>query len=172
MGGFILPYLVYKVLAWWSSHLFITDKRLILRTGLFVRRTASVHISTVTNWSLRDSFGGLLFGYKSLVFRSDSDYKAVRTIERIWPTAARSIEEALPSEARNAYDEETFKEWAPGGLRRFRLIVAVLLFSLLVILGVAAATVPRMRTDLGSQAEIIALLSIVITVITLITPKN
>lgn len=170
--GFIFLSMVYKTFAWATSRLVITDRRLILTRDRIVHRCASVQISKVTSWFLRDSLGGLLFGYKSLVFRVDSDYKAVRTIERITPAAVRSIEEVLPSAARNAYDEGAFKAWAPGGLRRFRLTVAVLLFILLVILGVAAAMVPRIQATLDKQAVIFGLLSIVITVITLITPKS
>jgi hypothetical protein len=173
--GFVFLYLVLKVVAWSTSYLVITDKRLILTARLRVRRSASVYISKVTSWYLRDSFGGLLlrdWGYKSLVFQSETYDKTVRTIGWIPLAATKSIEAIFPSTARSEADEEAFKEWAPGGLRRrLRSTVAVLLIFSLVVLAVAVAQHPHIRTQLSNQADVIALLSGVIPiVIVLIAP--
>jgi hypothetical protein len=174
--GLILIYLAFKVSAWWRSYLVITDKRLIfIAGGLLVRRSASVHISKVTSWYLRDSLGGLLlrnWGYKTLVFKSDSYSKSVRTIGWIPLTTIKSIEAVLPSTARSEGDEEAFKEWAPGGLRRrLRSAAAVVLIFSLIILSAVVAEHPHIRSELGNQSDVIALLSSVTPiVITLITP--
>lgn len=163
-------YLAGKMITWSRSYFVITSKRIILTTGRRVHPSTSMDISKVTSWSLRDSSAGQLLGYKSLVVQSGGDNKTVRTIARIPGTMLECIEEALPFAARNEDDEEVFKEWAPGGLRhRLRLIVSVLLFCLLVALAVAAAKYPRFRTELHDQAEIIALLSVVLL---LVTPKS
>jgi len=166
----VVLYLAYKVFAWSVSYLVITDRQIILIAGLLVRRVASVRISQVTSWYLRESLGGAALGYKSLVFKAGGDDGVVRTIGYVPGIALEDIEEALPSDARSAGDEEAFKQWTVGGLRRrVRLIIAVLLTCVLFALAVAAATVPRIRADLSNEAEIIALLPILIV---LITPKN
>jgi hypothetical protein len=168
--GLTLSYLVYKVLAWVLSFLVITDRQIIVTAGLLVLRFASVRISQVTSWYLRESLGGRALGYKFLVFKVGDGGGVVRTIGYVPSIAVGDIEEALPSDARNAGDEEAFKQWAAGSLRRrVRLVIAGLLICLLIALGVTAAINPRVRTGLNNEAEIIALLPILII---LITPKS
>lgn len=164
-------YLGYKILSWSLSYLVITDRQIILVAGQLVSsRVASVRISQVTNWYLRESSGGRALGYLSLVLKVGDDDGVVRTVGHVPGIAVGSIEEALPSDARYAGDEEAFKQWNAGGLRRrVRLVIAVLLFCLLVVLAVTAAINPRIRTELSNETEIIALLPILIA---LITPKN
>jgi hypothetical protein len=170
LWGLVLLYLVYKFMAWAVSYFVITDRQLILMVGTLARRVAAVPIGQVTNWYLRQSLGGRLLGYRSLVFKQGNASGVVRTIGYIPDIAIEGIEEALPSYARTAGDEEAFQKWSAGGLRRrVRLIIAVLLICLLAALALAAATVPRIRTELSNEAEIIALIPILIV---LITPKN
>jgi hypothetical protein len=112
-----------------------------------------------------------MFGYKSLVFKSGDDDQVVRTIGYVPLAAVDGIGQALSSIPREAGDAEAFKKWTAGGrgLRRVRLIIAVLLICLLVVLAVVAANVPSIRTELGNEKEIIALIPILIA---LITPKK
>lgn len=166
----VLLYLVYKFFAWRVSYFVMTDRQMILISGRLVRRYASVPISKVTSWYLRESFRGRRVGYKSLVFRLGDNSRVVRTIGYIPSNAVETLKEALSSRPREAADEQAFKNWDTGGLRRrVRLVIAVFLIFLLVVLAVAAATVPRIRIQLNNQAEIIALIPILIV---LITPKN
>lgn len=171
-------YLVGKINTWATSYLVITNKRIILTTGQELHPSTSIDISKVTSWSLRNSSASRFHGdrynslirYYSLVVQLGGDDKMVRTIARIPGTIVKCIEEVLPSAARIEDDEEVFKEWAPSGLRhRLRLIASVLLFCLLAALAVAAAKYPRIRTELHDQADIIALLSVVLV---LVTPKS
>jgi hypothetical protein len=163
-------YLLNKTFAWLVSYLVITDRQLILIAGRMVLRFASVRISEVTSWYLRESFGGSMLGYRSLVVKVGDQDGVVRTIGYVPRTVVEYIEEALPSDARYAGDEEAFKKWNAGGLRRrVRLVIAVLLICLLVVLAVAAAISPRIRTELSNETEIIALLPILIA---LIAPKS
>jgi hypothetical protein len=168
--GLVLLYMTYKIVAWISSYLVITDKQILVIAGLPVLRFASVRISQVTSWYLRESFGGNALGYKTLVVREGDHDGIVRIIGHVPGKAVGSLEEALPSAARYAGDEEAFKQWNAGGMRRHvRLVIAILLICLLVVLAVAAVISPRIRTELSNETEIIALLPILIV---LITPKN
>jgi hypothetical protein len=167
--GLIFLYLVYKVIAWIISRFVITNSRMTLISGALVLRYASVRISTVTSWYWRDSLGGRMLGYRSLVFKVGDD-GVLRTVGYVPFIAFESIEKALPSAAQMAGDEEAFNKWSVGGpRRRVRLIIAILLTCLLVALAVAAAINPRIRTELTNETEIIALLPVLIV---LITPKN
>jgi membrane protein YdbS with pleckstrin-like domain len=171
----ILAYLLYKICVWLESDLVVTDKRLIVTTGILVRRSASVNISKVTSWGFRDSLGGLLLrerGYKSLVLQLEGYDKGGRTIGWIPLAAAREIGANLPSDAWNAVDEEAFRRWSPGGLRRrLRLMIAVLLVCSMAVLALTVANHPRLRAELNDQSDVIALLSgVVPVIITLITP--
>jgi hypothetical protein len=162
--------MVYKIFAWRDSYFAITDKQMILFAGSVIPRVASVPISKVTSWHLRDSFAGNLFGYTSLVFKLGDDDRVVRTIGHIRFSAVPRVKEALSATPREAADAEAFGKWTVGGpRRRVRLVIAVLLICLLVALAVAAATVPRIRAQLSNETEIIALIPILIVVI---TPKN
>jgi hypothetical protein len=168
--GIVFLYLAYKAGAWAVSYFVITDRQMILVAGLGARRYASVPISKVTSWYLRESFEGRILGYKSLVFKADNDDRVVRTIGYVPSPAVEEIAGALSSIPQEAGDEEAFRSWTSGGMRRrVRLIIAVLLVFLLIVLAVAAALVPRIRTELSNEAEIIALIPILIV---LITPKN
>lgn len=163
-------YLIYKVRDWFVSYFVMTDRQMILISGLLARRFASVPISKMASWYLRESFRGRRVGYKSLVFKLDDNDRVVRTVGYIPSYALETLEEALSSTPREAADEEAFKNWDTGGLRRrVRLVTAVLLICLLVVLAVAAVTVPRIRDQLNNEAQIIALIPILIV---LITPKN
>jgi hypothetical protein len=170
--GLTLFYLMYRIAAWQTSYLAITDRQILLIAGqpILRFRFASVRINQVTSWYLRESFGGNWLGYKSLVVKVGDHDGVARTIGHVPGIVVESIEEALPSDARYAGDEEAFNLWNAGGLRRrVRLVIAVLLTCLLVVLAVAAAINSRIRTELSNQTEIIALLPILIT---LITPKS
>jgi uncharacterized membrane protein YdbT with pleckstrin-like domain len=170
LWGLVVLYLVYKIMAWTVSYFVITDRQLIFIAGTLARRVASVPISHVTSWYVRESLAGRFMGYRSLVFKQGNGGGVVRTIGYIPVIEIEYIKEVLPSYARTAGDEEAFQKWAVGGLRRrVRLIIAALLICLLVALALAAATVPRIRTELSNEAEIIALIPILIV---LITPKN
>jgi hypothetical protein len=163
-------YLVYKFSAWFESYFVITERQMILVAGLYARRFASVPISKVTGWYVRESFVGHFLGYYSLVFKLGDDHQVVRTIGYLPGPAVGRIEEALSSAPREAADEEAFKKWTTGGpRRRVRFVIAVLLVFLLIVLGLAAATVPRIRAELSNETEIIALIPILIV---LVTPKN
>lgn len=167
----VFLYALYQIAAWSVSFFIITDRQMILVAGLLVPRLASVPTSKVTSWYLRESFRGPIFGYKSLVFKSGDNDQVVRTIGYVPLDAVEGIRQALSSIPREAGDAEAFKKWtAEGrGLRRVRLIIAVLLICLLVVLAVLAANVPSIRTQLGNEKEIIALIPILIV---LITPKK
>jgi hypothetical protein len=163
-------YLIYKVRTWSVSYFVMTDRQMILNPGLLARRFASVPISKIASWYLRESFRGRRVGYKALVFKLSDNDRVVRTIGYIPSDAIETLEGALSSIPREADDEEAFKNWDTGGLRRrVRLVIAVLLTCLLFVLAVGAATVPRIRDQLNNEAEIIVLIPILIV---LITPKN
>lgn len=86
----VLLYLVYKVFSWTVSCFVITDRQMILIASTLVRRFASVPISKVTNWYLRESFGGRMLGYTSLAFESSDDGR-VRTIGYVPGHAVETI---------------------------------------------------------------------------------
>jgi len=167
--GLIVLYLIYKGFAWFLSYFVITDSRITLIAGPVLLRFASVRTSTVTSWYWRDSFAGRLMGHTSLVFKVGKD-GVVRTVGHLPSMVVQIIEEALPPAAREAADEEAFRKWTAGGpRRRVRFIISFLLICLLIALAVAAAVNPRIRTELGNETEIIALLPVLVV---LVTPKN
>jgi hypothetical protein len=63
-------YFVFSVIEWYCDYLVVTDRRLLLVTGLLTRRVAMMPMRKVTDMTYERSPTGLLLGYGTFVLES------------------------------------------------------------------------------------------------------
>ena len=76
----VLAYVVWQVAQWAADRLYITDRRILLASGLLTRRVAMMPLSKVTDMSYQRSVLGRLFGYGEFVLESAGQEQALRNI--------------------------------------------------------------------------------------------
>src|SRR5690348_17712011 len=84
VGGACLPvllYFLYRVAARQATYFTVTDKRMILVSGLVVRKVAMMPLAKVTDMSFQRSALGRLLGYGEFVVESAGKKQALRTIK-------------------------------------------------------------------------------------------
>ncbi len=78
--GLILLYLVWRVAEWSVVYFTVTDKRMILTSGLVIRKVAMMPMTKVTDMSFKRSATGRLFGYGEFVVESAGQEQALRNV--------------------------------------------------------------------------------------------
>ncbi len=81
--GTYLPVLLYflqRVAAWQATYFTVTDMRMILVSGLVVRKVAMMPLTKVTDMSFQRSALGRLLGYGEFIVESAGEEQALRTI--------------------------------------------------------------------------------------------
>jgi hypothetical protein len=81
-GAYLLVplYFLRRLAAWPVSYLTITDKRMMLIGGLFIRTAAAMPLKKVTGLTLQRTVPGRLLGYGTLVVTSASQPQAIRNV--------------------------------------------------------------------------------------------
>lgn len=81
-GAFLLvPLCVLRRLAAWPvSYLTVTDKRIMLTSGLLIRRAAFMPVEKVTGLTLQRTVPGRLLGYGTLIVTSASRHQPFRKV--------------------------------------------------------------------------------------------
>ena len=70
----LLGWLVIKIIDWWVHYFVVTSKRLVLATGVLLRRVNAIPLDKVTDIEFRQSQTGRLLGYGTLeVFAQNQD---------------------------------------------------------------------------------------------------
>jgi membrane protein YdbS with pleckstrin-like domain len=75
--------LTWRVLEWREDWFVVTDRRLLLRTGLVTRRVAMMPLIKVTDMSYARPPAGRLFGYGEIVIESAGQDQALRRITHL-----------------------------------------------------------------------------------------
>ncbi len=73
-GGWVL-------IEWRDGAFVVTDRRLVLQTGVIAKRVAMMPFVKVTDMSMKQSLLGTAFGYGQLVFESAGQEQAMRNVE-------------------------------------------------------------------------------------------
>jgi membrane protein YdbS with pleckstrin-like domain len=79
----LLARLTWRVLEWREDWFVVTDRRLLMRTGLITRRIAMMPLLKVTDMSYSRPPVGRLLGYGELVLESAGQDQALRTITHL-----------------------------------------------------------------------------------------
>ena len=83
VGGAYLPvllYFLYRLAARQATYFTVTDKRMILVSGLVVRKVAMMPLAKVTDMSFQRSAMGRVFGYGEFIVESADKGQALRSV--------------------------------------------------------------------------------------------
>lgn len=76
----VLLYFLYRVAAWRVAYFAVTNKRMILVSGLVVRKVAMMPLAKVTDMSFQRSAMGRVFGYGEFIVESAEQEQALRSV--------------------------------------------------------------------------------------------
>jgi membrane protein YdbS with pleckstrin-like domain len=76
----VLLYFLYRVAAWRVAYFTVTNKRMILVSGLVVRKVAMMPLVKVTDMSFQRSAMGRVFGYGEFIVESAEQEQALRSV--------------------------------------------------------------------------------------------
>lgn len=80
-GLLVLLRFVYQIVDWWVEQIIVTDKRVLLTTGVFTTKIAMMPLSKVTDLTYERTANGRAFGYGTLVVESAGQIQALNRIE-------------------------------------------------------------------------------------------
>ena len=76
----VLLYFLYRVATWQVTYFTVTNKRMILVSGLVVRKVAMMPLIKVTDMSFQRSAMGRVFGYGEFIVESAEQGQALRSV--------------------------------------------------------------------------------------------
>lgn len=71
----------YVVISWWVERIVVTDKRILMTTGLFTTRVLMMPISKVTDLTYKRTVNGRMLGYGTMIVESAGQFQALNHIE-------------------------------------------------------------------------------------------
>lgn len=80
-GLLVLLRFVYQIVDWWVEQIIVTDKRVLITTGVFTTKVAMMPLSKVTDLTYERTANGRAFGYGTLVVESAGQIQALNRIE-------------------------------------------------------------------------------------------
>lgn len=89
-----LGYFTFHLLAWYVTYFEVTDKRLLLRSGLFTRRIDMMPVSKVTDMSYEKPLAGRILGWGIFILESAGQDQALSRISYL-PDSDRLYRETL-----------------------------------------------------------------------------
>ncbi|UGQ08991.1 PH domain-containing protein [Yinghuangia sp. ASG 101] len=76
----------WHVLVWRHDYLFVTDRRVMVTTGVLTRRVLMLSLAKVTELKFQRSLGGRILGHGTLILESDVTEDALKEVEYVpWP---------------------------------------------------------------------------------------
>jgi membrane protein YdbS with pleckstrin-like domain len=78
---FVVARWIWRLADWFNETLIVTDKRLLLLTGIFYRNVAIMPLVKVTDLTYHRSASGMTFGYGKFVVESAGQDQALSTID-------------------------------------------------------------------------------------------
>ena len=75
-----LGYLALRVGAWWRRYFFVTNRRVLLTTGIIVRTVALLPLRRITDLTYKETLFGQLLGYGTFRFESAGQEQALSEI--------------------------------------------------------------------------------------------
>lgn len=104
----VLVLLGHQVLQWWVERIVVTDRRVLLSSGVFVTRVAMMPLTKVTDLTFEHSVSGRAMGYFTMVVESAGQSQGLSRIEFL-PAPERlrsSISELLFGDGRGEPDPD------------------------------------------------------------------
>lgn len=86
----ILGYLAYQILQWWMDHFIVTDRRVLLVSGVLTKKTAVMPLMKVTDLTYEQNPMGRLLGYGTFIFESAGQDQALSRVSHL-PGGPRQI---------------------------------------------------------------------------------
>jgi uncharacterized membrane protein YdbT with pleckstrin-like domain len=77
---FVVLRFAYVVLSWWVERIVVTDKRVMMTTGIITTKVLMMPIGKVTDLTYMRTLGGRLFGYGTMVVESAGQIQALNKI--------------------------------------------------------------------------------------------
>jgi hypothetical protein len=77
----VLAWTTYRFLSWYVERFMVTDRRLVLVTGLITRKVAVIPLRKVTDMTYQRTVLGRLLGYGELVIESAAQDQALREVD-------------------------------------------------------------------------------------------
>jgi Bacterial PH domain len=77
----VLAWTTYRFLSWYVERFMVTDRRLVLVTGLINRKVAVIPLRKVTDMTYQRTVPGRLFGYGEFVIESAAQDQALREVD-------------------------------------------------------------------------------------------
>jgi len=78
---FVVLRFTYQVLIWWVERIVVTDKRILMTTGVFTTRALMMPITKVTDLTYKRTLGGRILGYGTMIVESAGQIQALNQIE-------------------------------------------------------------------------------------------
>lgn len=112
---FSLLWLTWQVTEWWFERFVVTDRRVLLLTGVFTKKVAVMPLAKVTDLTYERSIPGRLLGYGAFIIESAGQQQALRRIEYIpEPLALYHEVSSLLFGSRAEHDDGTGNDPATG----------------------------------------------------------
>jgi uncharacterized membrane protein YdbT with pleckstrin-like domain len=83
LWGIVLLRLVGKVLEWSVNYFVVTSQRMMLATGVVVRKVNMIPLTKVTDMSFQRSTLGRLLGYGEFILESAGQDQALRIVDHV-----------------------------------------------------------------------------------------
>jgi membrane protein YdbS with pleckstrin-like domain len=78
---FVLLRFSYEVMSWWVERIVVTDKRMMMTTGIITTKVLMMPIGKVTDLTYERPFVGRIFGYGTMIVESAGQIQALNRIE-------------------------------------------------------------------------------------------
>jgi hypothetical protein len=78
--GLLLSWLIWHLMEWWFDRFIVTDRRIMLVTGLVTRKVAMMPLVKVTDMSYQRSVLARLLGYGEFIMESAGQDQALRNV--------------------------------------------------------------------------------------------
>ena len=78
---FVVLRFAYLVLSWWVERIVVTDKRVMMTTGIITTKVLMMPIGKVTDLTYKRTLGGRLLGYGTMVVESAGQIQGLNRIE-------------------------------------------------------------------------------------------
>jgi uncharacterized membrane protein YdbT with pleckstrin-like domain len=76
----VLVWFAWKIADWWVERFVVTDRRIILTSGLLTKKVAMMPLVKVTDMSYQRPLLGRIFGYGEFVMESAGQDQALRNV--------------------------------------------------------------------------------------------
>ena len=115
-----LGYLALRAGEWWMRHFIVTNRRVLLTTGIVVRTVALLPLRRITDLTYKETLLGQLLGYGTFRFESAGQQQALSEITYL-PRADvlyRDVSNLLFGNGADSGDDEGEAEPSPRDARR------------------------------------------------------